>query len=99
MEERDQLRRCRDCHQEFVFTAVEQMFYHAQGFKNLPQRCPACRANRRRQREGLAPREMFSVTCSACGSPTMVPFQPRQARPVYCSACFERQQAAQAVAL
>jgi CxxC-x17-CxxC domain-containing protein len=37
-----------------------------------------------------APREMFSVTCSECGQPAQVPFEPRTGKPVYCSACFEQ---------
>jgi CxxC-x17-CxxC domain-containing protein len=36
-------------------------------------------------------REMFSVTCSACGNEARVPFQPRGDRPVYCSDCFANQ--------
>jgi len=37
------------------------------------------------------PRQMFSVTCSNCGSPAEVPFQPRGDRPVYCNDCFANQ--------
>ena len=33
---------------------------------------------------------MFDVTCSSCGQPTKVPFQPRGDRPVYCRDCFDR---------
>lgn len=33
---------------------------------------------------------MFDVVCADCGSPTKVPFEPRESRPVYCSSCFER---------
>ena len=36
-------------------------------------------------------REMFSVTCSACGNEAQVPFQPRGDKPVYCSDCFSQQ--------
>jgi CxxC-x17-CxxC domain-containing protein len=35
-------------------------------------------------------REMFSVTCSACGNEAQVPFQPRGDKPVYCSDCFAK---------
>ena len=38
-------------------------------------------------------RQMFPATCSNCGKETMVPFQPRGDKPVYCSDCFaERRQ-------
>jgi len=40
---------CRDCGQPFVFTAGEQAFYQERGFSE-PQRCPACRAERKSQR-------------------------------------------------
>ncbi|HBL50634.1 MAG TPA: zinc-binding protein, partial [Firmicutes bacterium] len=42
---------CRDCNQEFVFTAGEQEFYASKGFENEPSRCPACRSARK-QRQG-----------------------------------------------
>ena len=34
---------CKECGEEFVFTAGEQEFYEAKGFVNEPQRCKACR--------------------------------------------------------
>jgi CxxC-x17-CxxC domain-containing protein len=33
---------------------------------------------------------LFDVTCSSCGQPAKVPFQPRGDRPVYCRDCFDR---------
>jgi CxxC-x17-CxxC domain-containing protein len=42
-----------------------------------------------------APRQMYPATCSNCGKPTEVPFQPRSDKPVYCRECFaERRTAA-----
>jgi hypothetical protein len=41
---------CKDCNQEFVFTEGEQAFYKEKGFDNEPQRCPACRKERKQQR-------------------------------------------------
>ncbi len=83
---------CRECGKEFVFTASEQQFYADKGFQNEPGRCPECRAARRRQNGGGAPRaerQMYDVICDGCGKPTQVPFQPRGDRPVYCRECFE----------
>lgn len=40
---------CRDCGNEFVFTAGEQDFYTSRGFSE-PQRCPGCRQARKTQR-------------------------------------------------
>lgn len=42
---------CRDCGQQFTFTAGEQEFYTQRGFSE-PQRCPDCRAARKTQRGG-----------------------------------------------
>ena len=43
---------CRDCGQEFAFTAGEQEFYRAKGFTNEPRRCPSCRRiNKARRNE------------------------------------------------
>ena len=40
---------CRDCGQEFTFTAGEQAFYAERGYSE-PQRCSSCRASRKAQR-------------------------------------------------
>lgn len=82
---------CKDCGNEFIFSAGEQEFYAEKGFENEPVRCRECRDSRRHNREGGAPRqqrEMFEVTCAQCGVTTKVPFQPRNDRPVYCRDCF-----------
>jgi len=85
---------CRDCGADFVFTAGEQEFFAMKGLMNEPSRCPACRAQRRAERVGRAPRQMTQVICSECGAPAEVPFVPRGDRPVYCSTCFDKARAA-----
>ena len=84
---------CRDCGQQFTFTAGEQEFYESRGLLNEPGRCPDCRRDRRRGgRTGVqGPREMHKAVCAACGVDCEVPFQPRGDRPVYCSECFGNQ--------
>ncbi len=77
---------CKDCNEEFIFTAGEQEFYAEKGFVNEPQRCKACRDARKNGNRGE--REMFTATCAKCGAEAKVPFRPREDRPVYCSACF-----------
>lgn len=80
---------CKDCGQEFTFTAGEQEFYAEKGFTNEPQRCKACRDSRKQNsRGGHSERQMFDAVCSECGKPCKVPFQPRDDRPIYCSDCF-----------
>ncbi|MGD0765040.1 MAG: zinc-ribbon domain containing protein [Dehalococcoidia bacterium] len=84
---------CRECGEEFTFTAGEQSFYLEKGLLNDPQRCPTCRALKRRERAGNQ-REMTTVVCASCGNQTTVPFVPRLDRPVYCNACFEKMRTA-----
>ncbi len=77
---------CKDCGQEFIFTARDQEFYAEKGFENKPQRCKACR--KARKEAGSAPREYHTATCANCGKEARVPFQPSQDKPVYCSECY-----------
>lgn len=84
---------CKDCSQEFVFSASEQDFYKQKGFENEPSRCPECRSKRKKNmnrggREGDGQQKFFTVNCSACGKETQVPFKPVQEKPVYCRECF-----------
>ena len=98
----DRVLKCRDCGRDFGFTAGEQEFYASRGLMNDPARCPECRALRRQRpaptsgdyatdARGSRPRrEMHPAVCAECGAETMVPFVPRNDRPVYCSACYDR---------
>ncbi len=96
----DQTLKCRECSNDFVFTAGEQEFYQQKGLMNQPSRCASCRATRRNSSGGAggraerAPREMHTVTCAECGSETQVPFLPKNDRPVYCSPCYDKARAA-----
>ena len=95
---------CRDCGQPFTFTAGEQAFYQEKGFTNQPSRCADCRRANKSRRDGGAnsygggsggygagrsDRTMHAAVCSECGKEAMVPFVPRNDKPVYCSDCFQ----------
>ena len=84
----DKTLQCKECGNEFVFTAGEQEFYAEKGFVNEPQRCKECRVARKQAAKGE--REYFVTTCSNCGGEAKVPFKPREDRPVYCSECFAK---------
>lgn len=93
----DRILTCRDCGQEFTFTAGEQEFFASKGLANAPSRCPDCRKAHRNGSSNQRPRgtgEQYPATCASCGQPTTVPFIPREDRPVYCSACYQEQRAA-----
>ena len=83
---------CKDCSQEFTFTASEQEFYAEKGFTNEPQRCMSCRDARKGNVRGggRSERPMFDAVCSECGKSCRVPFEPRGDRPLYCSDCFRK---------
>ena len=95
----DRILTCRDCGNEFTFTAGEQEFYASKGLTNTPGRCPSCRSAGVGGQSGGgmqrgAPRgEQHEAVCAACGRTTTVPFIPREDRPVYCSDCFQTQKA------
>ncbi len=48
VEKEDKILFCRDCGEEFIFSAREQDFYAQKGFENDPVRCTTCRAQRKR---------------------------------------------------
>jgi len=81
---------CKDCGNEFVFTAGEQEFYSLKGFQNEPTRCKECRELRKSRLSDSSgrKREMYDAVCANCGAETKVPFKPHLEKPVYCSACF-----------
>jgi CxxC-x17-CxxC domain-containing protein len=83
---------CRDCGEEFVFTARDQEFFAEKGFTNKPVRCKNCRMARKGERaeNRRQPREMFEAVCAQCGKPALVPFVPKNDRPIYCSECFTK---------
>lgn len=95
----DKILTCRDCGQEFTFSASEQEFYAEKGFENEPGRCPSCRQARKAANGGRRTgggfggarpqRQMYQATCSNCGVQTEVPFQPSGEKPVYCRDCYQ----------
>jgi hypothetical protein len=47
----DKTLKCRDCGEQFVFTAGEQEFYAQKGFENEPTRCASCRRAKKARME------------------------------------------------
>ena len=70
---------CKECGNEFVFTAGEQAFYAERGFQNEPQRCKACRDARKNAARG--PREYFTAVCAMCGGEARVPLRAEERPP------------------
>ena len=99
MLEGDKVLKCRDCGEEFLFTAGEQAFYKERGFQHEPTRCRSCRDKRKTDGGGnratsastgsSGSREFFEAVCSNCGVTTQVPFRPTPGKPVYCRDCFQ----------
>lgn len=100
---------CRDCGNEFIFTEGEQAFYAERGFDDPARcpACRASRRQARSAGSGQmsafsaggqdvakrAERKFYPAICAECGKETMVPFEPRTGRPVYCRECYQRLQA------
>ena len=84
----DRTIQCRDCGQDFVFTAGEQAFYQERGFSE-PQRCSACRSARKSQQGGGG----YDSGSGGYGSGGRgyggggYSSGPRQMYPAVCSAC------------
>jgi CxxC-x17-CxxC domain-containing protein len=89
MEYRDKTLVCIECHQTFVWSAGEQLFYADKNFKNEPKRCKGCKGKRSTRMGGGRDRVETVTNCSQCGKETTVPFKPTQGRPVFCKECFQ----------
>jgi CxxC-x17-CxxC domain-containing protein len=80
---------CRDCGQDFVFTAGEQEFYQQRGLTNEPGRCPSCRQARKAQQGGGG---YSSGGYSSGGGGGGYERAPRQMYPAVCSQCGKETQ-------
>lgn len=85
---------CKDCGQEFVWTAGEQDFYAQKGFDNPPSRCRVCRGKYKAAREQFG-RVETKITCKTCGKESTVPFVPRDPSTVLCRECFQKERSNQ----
>jgi len=83
---------CSDCGAAFTFTAEDQEFFASKGYTNEPKRCQPCRQTRKTDRGSAnrQQREMHTAICAECGQNAQVPFEPREGKPVYCSACYSK---------
>jgi CxxC-x17-CxxC domain-containing protein len=74
---------CRDCGNNFVFTAGEQEFYASKGLQNEPVRCPPCRSARKTNRVNEPEQSYVRYGAFASfGGRT-----PRQMHPATCAEC------------
>ncbi len=89
----DKTLKCKECGNDFIFSAGEQEFYAEKGLQNEPQRCKDCRIARKNAARPA--REMFTATCASCGAEAKVPFKPTEGRDVYCSDCFAKMKEAE----
>ncbi len=89
----DKTLKCKECGNDFIFSAGEQEFYAEKGLLNEPQRCKDCRIARKNAARPA--REMFTATCASCGAEAKVPFKPTEGRDVFCSDCFAKMKEAE----
>lgn len=77
---------CRDCGQQFVFTAGEQDFYAQKGFTNQPSRCPDCRRAAKAARSG-GERDSYGGGSYGGGYSGRSDRGERTMHPAVCSSC------------
>jgi CxxC-x17-CxxC domain-containing protein len=80
----DQTLTCRDCGNQFVWTAGEQEFYQARGLTNQPRRCPTCRQARKSSGVGGS---YSGSSAGYSGGSTSFDRGPRQMYPAVCDNC------------
>ncbi|MHB1044144.1 MAG: CxxC-x17-CxxC domain-containing protein [Eubacteriales bacterium] len=91
---------CKDCGKEYIFSIQEQESFAERGLEHAPSRCPDCRNVRKSKRiesgggsfnqSGTSrfSQQTYKAICAECGSPTEIPFKPKEDRPVYCRQCY-----------
>ena len=82
---------CRDCGQQFTFTAGEQEFYQSRGLTNDPGRCPDCRAAHKQARGGSGGGYAYT-TATGYGSSGGYDRPRREMYPAVCSSCGKETQ-------
>jgi len=81
---------CRDCGTDFVFHVDEQKSFADLGHSD-PVRCQVCRFKKKQQNPDRATdKEFFEGVCNDCNSPTMLPFEPKPGKKVFCRSCMRR---------
>ena len=82
---------CRDCAGEFTFSSGEQTFFCQQRTaRTTPSDARPAGPSPSAPGPVGGPREFHAAICGSCGGQAMVPFAPRNDRPVYCSSCFDK---------
>lgn len=84
---------CKECSQEFIWSAGEQKFYADKGLQNPPGRCPECRRIKKDQK---ANQPKYKIICKNCGKEGEVNFPPRDPNDILCTDCFRQQRAKEA---
>jgi CxxC-x17-CxxC domain-containing protein len=82
----DKILTCRDCGNQFTFTAGEQEFFAQKGFVNEPGRCPECRSARKASRGGSGGGS-YSYDSDRGYSDTGYSRGPREMFETICSEC------------
>ena len=87
----DKIIQCKECGDDFVFSAGEQQFFQTKGF-SAPQRCKNCRQKGRQTVEKNDRDVKYTqVTCKSCHKTEKIPFEilgdPNE---LLCQECWEK---------
>lgn len=79
---------CKDCGENFLFTAGEQDFYRQKGLQNEPGRCHDCR-NRRKQQAltNNSTAQQAAAPATPTSATTQQPIVIREVSKVVCAEC------------
>lgn len=80
---------CRDCGQQFVFTAGEQDFYQSRGLTNEPGRCQDCRRARKQSGGGGGGGRYAYSTATDYGANSSGAGYSRPRREMYPATCSQ----------
>lgn len=79
---------CLECGNRFIFSEREQVFNYHRNLPN-PQRCLKCRT--KKSTSTPLDEKRYEIICDHCGRKDLVPFKPKNGRPVHCKECHNSQ--------
>ena len=85
MDFQDKKLACKDCGNEFVWSAGEQKFYADKGLLNPPGRCQDCRGKAKKTTS-----QSYQITCKECGKQGDAHFEPSNPNDILCAACWDK---------
>lgn len=81
---------CEECGTDFVWDKSEQAYFAKKGFKKVPKRCRACRAERKNKEEEEKAKEK-EITCAKCGKKGVINQEISPDEEILCFDCYKEE--------